>query len=98
MLSLVNNLGLPHLDQGKMAEAEAIYMRTLKRKEKIWGAQHTLTLDTINNLVSFYTVQGKMAEAGQSISNYIPEECGVIEYSLLTILSEKFIPMGEVAY
>ncbi|KAL8810966.1 MAG: hypothetical protein Q9223_007633 [Gallowayella weberi] len=46
-----------------MAEAEQIYMRALKGKEKAWGAEHTSTLDTVNNLGLLYSDQGKMAEA-----------------------------------
>ena len=29
----------------------------------MWGAEHTSTLDTVNNLGVLYTDQGKMAEA-----------------------------------
>ena len=46
-----------------MAEAEAIYMRALKGYEKAWGAEHTSTLNTVNNLGVLYSNQGKMAEA-----------------------------------
>ena len=46
-----------------MAEAEAMYMRALKGYEKAWGAEHTSTLNTVNNLGVLYSNQGKMAEA-----------------------------------
>ena len=46
-----------------MAEAEAMYLRTLRGKEKALGAEHTSTLDTVNNLGCLYADQGKMAEA-----------------------------------
>ena len=46
-----------------MAEAEAIYLRALKGKEKACGTEHTSTLDTVNNLGNLYASQGKMAEA-----------------------------------
>jgi tetratricopeptide (TPR) repeat protein len=46
-----------------MAEAEAMYVRALRGKEKVWGAEHTSTLDTVNNLGLLYADQGKMAEA-----------------------------------
>ena len=39
------------------------YMRALEGKEKAWGAEHTSTLDTVNNLGILYKAQGKMAEA-----------------------------------
>jgi hypothetical protein len=40
-----------------------MYMRALRGKEKAWGAEHTSTLDTVNNLGNLYKSQGKMAEA-----------------------------------
>ena len=46
-----------------MAEAEAMYVRALKGKKKAWGAEHTSTLDAVNNLGVLYANQGKMAEA-----------------------------------
>ena len=45
------------------AEAEAMYVRALRGKEKAWGLEHTSTLDTVNNLAVLYAGQGKMAEA-----------------------------------
>ncbi|SLM38624.1 Tetratricopeptide-like helical domain [Lasallia pustulata] len=62
-LDTVNNLGLLYKDQGKMAEAEAMFRRALEGKEKAWGPEHTSTLDTVNNLGNLYANQGKMAEA-----------------------------------
>ena len=50
-------------DQGKLAEAEAMYLRALQGYEKALGAEHTSTLDTVNNLGILYADQGKMAEA-----------------------------------
>jgi hypothetical protein len=38
-------------------------MRALQGKEKALGAEHTSTLDTVNNLGNLYNNQGKMAEA-----------------------------------
>ena len=65
-LSLINAfhcLAMLYLDQGKMAEAEAMYLRALAGKEKAWGPDHTSTLDTVHNLGTLYSDQGKMAEA-----------------------------------
>ncbi|OBT93043.1 hypothetical protein VE01_09002 [Pseudogymnoascus verrucosus] len=50
-------------DQGKLAEAEEMYQRALKGKEKALGAEHTSTLRTVNNLGNLYADQGKLAEA-----------------------------------
>ncbi|CAH0028564.1 unnamed protein product [Clonostachys rhizophaga] len=57
------NLGLLYSDQGKMQEAEEMYLRALRGKEKAWGPDHTSTLDTVNNLGLLYSVQGKRQEA-----------------------------------
>jgi tetratricopeptide (TPR) repeat protein len=56
-------LGNLYSDQGKMQEAEEMYLRALRGKEKAWGPDHTSTLDTINNLGNLYSDQGKMQEA-----------------------------------
>ena len=58
-----NRLGLLYSDQGKMKEAEDMYLRALTGKEKTWGPEHTSTLDTVNNLGLLYSDQGKMKEA-----------------------------------
>ncbi|MCJ1348337.1 hypothetical protein MMC31_006568, partial [Peltigera leucophlebia] len=58
-----HRLATLYLDQGKMAEAEAMYLRALAGKEKAWGPDHTSTLDTVNYLGALYSDQGKMAEA-----------------------------------
>jgi tetratricopeptide (TPR) repeat protein len=44
-------------------EAEEMYVRALRGYEKAWGAEHTLTLETVNNLGVLYADQGKMVEA-----------------------------------
>src|SRR5580700_4605499 len=40
-----------------------MYLRALQGKEKALEAEHTSTLDTVNNLGNLYNNQGKMAEA-----------------------------------
>jgi hypothetical protein len=40
-----------------------MYLRALQGKERALGAEHTSTLDTINNLGNLYNNQGKMTEA-----------------------------------
>jgi tetratricopeptide (TPR) repeat protein len=47
----------------KSQEVENLYMRALHGKKKALGAEHTSTLDTVNNLGILYKSQGKMAEA-----------------------------------
>ena len=57
------NIGYLGSMTGLLKEAEDMYVRALKGKEKTWGAEHTSTLDTVNNLGLLYKDQGKMAEA-----------------------------------
>jgi Tfp pilus assembly protein PilF len=46
-----------------MQEAEEMYLRALRGKEKAWGPDYTSIFDTFNNLGFFYKTQGKMQEA-----------------------------------
>ena len=56
-------IGYLNETMGRLTEAEAMYMRALKRCEKAWGAEHPSTLNTVKNLGNLYADQGKMAEA-----------------------------------
>ncbi|RMZ87477.1 hypothetical protein DV736_g5297, partial [Chaetothyriales sp. CBS 134916] len=58
-----HNLGDLYADQGKLAEAEKMYIRALQGYEEALGPDHPSTLDTVNNLGSLYADQGKLAEA-----------------------------------
>nr|POF13766.1 vegetative incompatibility protein het-e-1 [Quercus suber] len=58
-----NNLGLLYSNQGKIVEAETMYMRALEGYEKALGAEHTSTFDIVNNLGNLYSNQGKIVEA-----------------------------------
>ena len=44
-------------------EVEEIYVRALRGYEKAWGADHTSTLDIVNNLGNLYADQGKLGQA-----------------------------------
>ncbi|KAM3067029.1 hypothetical protein ACMFMG_011810 [Clarireedia jacksonii] len=57
------NLGNLYREQGKLAEAEAMYIRALEGSEKALGPDHTSTLSTVNNLGILYREQGKLVEA-----------------------------------
>ncbi|KAK3624118.1 hypothetical protein LTR22_024103 [Elasticomyces elasticus] len=59
----IGGIGDLYADQCKLAQAEEIYTRALEGYEKELGADHTSTLDTVNNLGSVYLRQGKRAEA-----------------------------------
>jgi tetratricopeptide (TPR) repeat protein len=56
-------LGILYGDQGKLAEAEAMYIRALQGYEEALGPDHISTLDTVQNLGILYSDQGKLAEA-----------------------------------
>ncbi|KAL5371064.1 hypothetical protein DPSP01_014515 [Paraphaeosphaeria sporulosa] len=59
----LHKLGMLYADQGKLAEAEAMYSRALQGYEEALGPKHTSTLSTVNNLGNLYKNQGKLAEA-----------------------------------
>ncbi|KAF2726723.1 HET-domain-containing protein, partial [Polyplosphaeria fusca] len=59
----MHSLGDLYADQGRLAEAEAMYDRALQGKEEALGAKHTSTLSTVNNLGNLYADQGRLAEA-----------------------------------
>lgn len=59
----MNNLGILYRDQGKLREAEDIYVRALAGSEKALGPEHTSILRTVNHLGNLYRDQGKLIEA-----------------------------------
>jgi len=50
-------------EQGKLAEAEAMFTRALQGCEEALGPNHTSTLYTVCNLGNLYRLQDKLAEA-----------------------------------
>ena len=63
LIEACDYLGSLYSDQGKMAEAEAMYLQALAGFEKAWGPDHASTLVTVNNLGLLLLDQGTMAEA-----------------------------------
>ena len=63
VLNAMNMLGLLYSDQGKLEEAEKMYIRALQGYEEALGPKHTFTLNTVNNLGILYSDQGKLEEA-----------------------------------
>jgi tetratricopeptide (TPR) repeat protein len=57
------SLGGLYLDQGRLREAEIMYDRALKDKEKAFGPDHTSTLNTVNSLGSLYSKRDRLREA-----------------------------------
>lgn len=56
-------LGNLYINQGKLAEAENMYIQALEGKEEVLGRDHRSTLYTVYNLGRLYIDQGKLAKA-----------------------------------
>jgi tetratricopeptide (TPR) repeat protein len=65
MVGAYFELGYLFNEQNKLALAEQMYERALRGCEKVLGAEHTSTLDTVHNLGLLYRNQGKLALAEQ---------------------------------
>ena len=63
MATSLNNLALLYDNQGKYAEAEPLYQRSLAIWEKALGPEHPNVAASLNNLAFLYNNQGKYAEA-----------------------------------
>ena len=59
----LNNLAYLYRDQGKYAEAEPLFQRSLAIVEKVLGPENPGLAASLNNLASLYRDQGKYAEA-----------------------------------
>ncbi len=59
----LNNLADLYRLQGRYAEAEPLYKRSLEILEKALGAEHPDVATSLNNLAEVYRAQGRYAEA-----------------------------------
>ncbi|WP_146141165.1 tetratricopeptide repeat protein [Stenomitos frigidus] len=59
----LNYLGLLYKSQGRYAEAESLYMRSLQIYEQQLGEDHPYVATSLNNLAGLYELQGRYAEA-----------------------------------
>ncbi len=59
----VHKLGTLLKAQGKLAEAEPFYRRTLEAQQQTLGADHAGTLTAVSNLTIVLKGQGKLADA-----------------------------------
>jgi CHAT domain-containing protein/tetratricopeptide (TPR) repeat protein len=59
----LNNLGALYQAQGRYAQAEPLYKRSLAIKEKALGPDHPDVALSLNNLAELYRAQGSYAEA-----------------------------------
>jgi CHAT domain-containing protein/tetratricopeptide (TPR) repeat protein len=62
-LQSVNNLAALYQTQGRYAEAEPLFRRTLSVLERVFGAEHPNTLQSANNLAGLCVSQGRYGEA-----------------------------------
>ncbi len=59
----LNNLGVTLRTQGRYADAEPLYKRSLAIREKALGPDHPDVASSLNNLGSLYENQGRYADA-----------------------------------
>lgn len=62
-MDTVQNLGNLYRDQGKLRDAQDMYVRALAGREKVLGPEHILTLQTVYNLGLLYQHQSRLREA-----------------------------------
>jgi tetratricopeptide (TPR) repeat protein len=59
----LNNLASLYYAQGRYADAETLYTRSLAIREKVYGPDHPDVALSLNNLAELYRVQGRYPEA-----------------------------------
>ena len=59
----LNNLAALYRYQGRYADAEPLYKRSLAIREKALGPEHPDVAYSLNNLAALYELQGRYAEA-----------------------------------
>ena len=60
---MLNNLALLYKNQGRLSEAEPLYLRSLASVETTLGPEHLDVATSLNNLAGLYFVQGRHQEA-----------------------------------
>ncbi len=63
----LNNLAALYHAQGRYAEVEPLYKRSLGIREKVLGPNHPDVATALNNLAALYQAQGRYAEAAPLI-------------------------------
>ena len=64
----MNNLADAYSDEGKYAQAEALYSQILEIRRRVLGPEHPGTLSSMNYLAKDYTYEGKYAQAERIFS------------------------------
>lgn len=61
----MNTLAKLYIAQGRYADAEELYLETIRTQHHVLGDTHPHTLESWNNLIDLYDVWGKPGEAEQ---------------------------------
>jgi tetratricopeptide (TPR) repeat protein len=64
----LGNVGIAYLSQGKAAEAEPLFRRSLTINEKVWGENHPELSVDLNNLGAACTEQKSFERLNRSLS------------------------------
>ncbi|MCA9284454.1 MAG: serine/threonine protein kinase [Phycisphaerales bacterium] len=70
-LNSSNSLAVLFWDQGRLSDAEPLYLRTLETRRRVLGAEHPDTLGSGNNLALVYWSQGRLAEAAALLTEIL---------------------------
>ncbi|MFB3092736.1 MAG: tetratricopeptide repeat protein [Dehalococcoidia bacterium] len=63
MATTLRNLGALYQDQGKYAEAEPLFERSLAINEKALGSNHPRVATALENMTELYKKTGRLDEA-----------------------------------
>jgi hypothetical protein len=66
--STFHSVQAPNPDQSQTTAQESMYLRVLRAKEREWGPEHLTTLDTVVQLGSLYSDEGRRLEAERMFS------------------------------
>ena len=80
-------LGNLYRSQGKLNEAEAMYMRALQGYKATIGSKHISTLSTVNTLALLYAEQGKLDDAEKMYKQALQGYEGALGYRHTSTLS-----------
>jgi len=72
----LNNLAEVYREQGRNADAEALYQRALAIREKALGPDHPDVAKSLNNLAEVYREQGRNADAEPVNRRGVPAPIG----------------------
>jgi tetratricopeptide (TPR) repeat protein len=94
----LNNLALLYNNEGRYADAEPLYKRSLAIYEKALGPEHPDVALSLNNLALLYDNQGRYAEALPLVRKTISNKTAAIWAALPALLgaqSAKLIAAEE---